>query len=55
MRTYEWQLELLSGIRVLDDELTKGLSNTMPATFFADLVELIIGKVEPVLRLGICP
>lgn len=53
--TYERQLKLLSGIRMLNDELTERLSDTMPATFFADLVKLVIGKIEAVFWLNICP
>lgn len=50
--TYEWQLQLLSGIRVLDHELTKGLTDTMFAAFLGHLVEVIIGQIEFILDLG---
>lgn len=53
--TYEWQLQFLSGIRMLDHELTKGLPNTMTATFLCHFIELIVRKIELVAGLIVYP
>lgn len=40
---------------MFNDKLTERLTDTMPAAFFADLVVLVVGKIEPIFRLVICP
>ena len=40
---------------MLDDKLSEGLTNPVAATILRHLVELVVGDVELVLWLGVCP
>jgi hypothetical protein len=44
--TYKRQLQLLRGIRVLDDELAERLSNTMSSSFLRNFIKVIIRQIK---------
>lgn len=49
--TDEWELQLLSWVSMFDNQLTEGLADTVLASVLRNLVEVVIGQVELVLRL----
>ena len=55
MDTYKGELQLLCWVCVLHDELTECLPDTMTAALFGHLVELIVGDIEPIFGLVVCP
>lgn len=49
--THERQLQFLSWIRMLNNQLPERLANTVSSPIFSDFIVLVVGKVEPVSRL----